>query len=156
MEQLQLSRIKAAGKNISTIGYLILVSNVIPVIAFFHITNLDASDFVNVRNYYVIYGLIYLVLSVSIMANVFFAGNNLSLCDIEKAAEDETGNETKQIVYREITGNKTLKIISTDNKTIGAEVFIDDTVAPDGEYSYLNDNRKLIIKNGKIENMLTT
>jgi hypothetical protein len=153
MEQLKLSRIKAAGKNISNIGYLILVSNVVPVIAFLHISNLDTTDFANVDKYYMIYGIVYLILSISIMANVFFAGNNLSLCDIEK--EDEAGKVEKQIVYRETTENKTLKIISINNETIGAEVFIDEKIAPDGEYLYLNDNRKLIVKNGRIEKMQT-
>lgn len=88
------------------------------------------------------------------MANVFFAGNNLSLCDIEK--EDESKKVEKQTVYRETTENKTLKIISINNETIGAEVFINEEIAPDGEYLYLNDNRKLIVKNGRIEKMQTT
>lgn len=112
-------------------------------------SNLETTDFANVGKYYMIYGLIYLVLSISIMANVFYAGNNLSLCDVKKG--DDAEKREKQTVYRETAENKTLKIISTNNETIGAEVFIDEKVAPDGEYSYLNDNRKLIVKKGKIE-----
>ncbi len=145
MEQLKLSRIKAAGKNISNIGYLILISNVVPVIAFLHISNLETTDFANVGKYYMIYGCVYFFLSISIMANVFFAGNNLSLCDIEK----------KQIEYRITTENKILTIISINNETIGAEVFIGEKIAPDGEYLCLNDNIKLIVKNGRIEKMQT-
>ena len=150
MEQVKLSRIKAAGQNISNIGYLILVSNIVPIVAFFHVSNLDNSDLADAGKYYLIYGGIYLVLSVAIMANVFFAGSNLSLCD----SEIQNVNDNKQIVYRETTENKTLKIISTNNQTIGAEVFIDDKVAPDGEHLYLKDNKKLIVKDGKIEKML--
>ena len=126
-----------------------LVSNLIPVIAYIHISNLEPSELRHVGSYYMIYGFTYLVISVSIMANVFVAGNNLSSCDIEKE------NELIQTVYRETTENKTLKIVSVNYETIGADVFIDDKIAEDGVYSYKNDNRKLIIKNGKIEKMLT-
>ena len=154
MEHLKTFRIKAAGRNITNIGYLILVSNIVPLIGFFHISNLEANDFADVGKYYLIYGLIYLVLSISIMVNVFLAGNNLSLCDTEKMSENESEKTENQTVYRETTENQTLKIISINNVTVGAEVFINDEVAADGEYSYKNDNRKLIIKNGKIEKML--
>ncbi len=147
MEQLKLFRIKSAGNNISNIGFLLLVSNIVPVIAFFHISNLDLSDSENIKTYYIIYGLIYWIISISIMVNVLNAGSNLSLCDVE--------NENKQTVYRKTTDNKTLKIISTDYKTIGAEVFIDEEIAPNGEYKYLNDNRTLIVKDGKIETIHT-
>ena len=46
-----------------------------------------------------------------------------------------------------------LKIVSKNYQTIGASVFINQAIAPDGEYYYLNDNRKLKVKDGKIEQM---
>lgn len=146
MEQLKLERIKAAGKNINNIGYLILVLNIIPIIAFLHIRNLDLTDYKNIRIYYMIYGILYLFVSITIMANVFFAGNNFSQCD------SDVNEVEKQTVYRKTSENKILKIILTNHETIGAEVFIDEKVAPDGEYSY--PNRKMTVKNGKIEKML--
>ena len=63
-------------------------------------------------------------------------------------------NEVKvltQIVYRETTDNKILKIISKPNHSIGAEVFIDNLSAPDGIYIYKSRTHKLIIENGKIK-----
>jgi hypothetical protein len=60
-------------------------------------------------------------------------------------------SDTLLTVYRETTDNKTLKIISEYNQTIGADVFINDLPAPDGIYIYKAINFKLIIKNGKIE-----
>lgn len=56
-----------------------------------------------------------------------------------------------QIVYRETTDNKTLKIISEFNQTIGAKVFINDFPAPDGIYNYKSGTHKLILENGKIK-----
>ena len=152
INQIKLFRIKAAGKNISTVAVLILISNLIPVIAFFHISNLDFSKINGVGKYYMLYGLVYLILTIAILFNLFNAGDNLRLCDVDIIYEEK---ETNQIVFRETKDNKTLKIISTNNNTLGAKVFIGDEIAPDGEYSYLKDNRKLIVKDGKIEKMLT-
>jgi hypothetical protein len=58
------------------------------------------------------------------------------------------------IVYRKTTDSITLKIVSINNQSIGAEVFINELYAPDGEYDYLDDNRRLIVKNGKIEKLI--
>jgi tetratricopeptide (TPR) repeat protein len=64
-------------------------------------------------------------------------------------------NKDKQIVCRKTIDNKILKIISSDYQTIGADVFIDEVKAPDGEYKYLNKNIALIVKNGKIEKAIS-
>jgi hypothetical protein len=59
--------------------------------------------------------------------------------------------DSLQKVYRETTDNKTLKIISQYNQTIGAEVFINNLPAPDGIYNYKSGTHKLILENGKIK-----
>lgn len=65
----------------------------------------------------------------------------------------EISDKHSQIVYRETRDKKILKIISKNYQTIGANVYINDEIAPDGEYHYLNDNRILTVKNGKISQM---
>jgi hypothetical protein len=86
------------------------------------------------------------------------ASNKLAVDTLTKARLEvpvnEISNKQTQIVYRQTRDNKILKIVSKKFQTIGADVFIDDIVAPDGEYAYLNDSRKLIVRNGKIEKML--
>jgi hypothetical protein len=66
----------------------------------------------------------------------------------------EITNKHTQVVYREIKNNQILKIVSKNYETIGASVFINELIAPDGEYEYLKDNRKIKVKTGKIEQML--
>jgi zinc-ribbon domain len=61
---------------------------------------------------------------------------------------------TPEIVYRKTTENITLKIVSLNSQSIGAEVFIDEQYAPDGKYDYLEDNRSLIVRNGRIEKLI--
>lgn len=68
---------------------------------------------------------------------------------------DQIFNRTEQIVCRKTKDDKILTIISKNYQTIGAKVFIEDKVAPDGEYEYLKDNRKVIVKDGKIENVIS-
>ncbi len=84
--------------------------------------------------------------------------NELAFATLTKARLEmpvtEIANKQTQIVYRQTRDNKILKIVSKRFQTIGAEVFIADILAPDGEYAYLNDNKKLIVRNGKIEKML--
>ncbi len=63
--------------------------------------------------------------------------------------------DTIETVFRETKDNKTLRIVSINNFTIGAEVFIEDETAPDGKYEYLNDNRKIIVKDGRITKLIT-
>jgi hypothetical protein len=65
-----------------------------------------------------------------------------------------TQSTNKQTVYRETSDNKTLKIISLDNETIGAKVFFDERPAPDGTYIYKSLSHKLIVKNGVITERL--
>jgi RNA polymerase subunit RPABC4/transcription elongation factor Spt4 len=66
---------------------------------------------------------------------------------------NEISNKHTQVVYRETKDKQILKIVSRKYETIGASVFINEVIAPDGEYYYLNDNRKLKVKDGKIEQM---
>lgn len=63
----------------------------------------------------------------------------------------QISNNEIQIVYRETRDNLILKIVSYEYKTIGAKVFINDNIAPNGIYEYKIDNRKIVVKNGKIE-----
>ena len=149
MEKILKLRIKSAGKNISNVSYLMLVSNVIPVIAFFHIRNLELSDISEIGKYYLIYGIVYLVIAVLIIVNIYNAGNNLSLCDIELNERKIEGKETKEIWN--FKDNKRLEIISKNNVIIGAEAFMNDEIAPDGEYEYINGTGKLIVRDGKVE-----
>jgi len=60
----------------------------------------------------------------------------------------------RQTVYRKTTENSILKIVSVNNQSIGAEVFIKNEYAPDGEYNYLEDDRRIIVKNGRIEQLI--
>lgn len=149
MEKILKLRIKLAGKNISNVSYLMLFSNVIPVIAFFHIRNLELSDISEIGKYYLIYGIAYLVIATLIIVNIYNAGNNLSLCDIELNEREIEGKETKEIWN--FKDNKRLEIISKNNVIIGAEAFMNDEIAPDGEYEYINGTGKLIIRDGKVE-----
>lgn len=66
---------------------------------------------------------------------------------------NEVSNKHTQTVYRETKDKQILKIISKNYQTIGASVFINEVIAPDGIYYYLNDDRKLTVKDGKIEEM---
>jgi hypothetical protein len=59
-----------------------------------------------------------------------------------------------EIVNRKTVENITLKIVSVNSQSIGAEVFIDEQYAPDGKYDYLEDNRRIIVKNGRIEKLI--
>ncbi len=81
--------------------------------------------------------------------NIYNAGNNLSLCDIELNERKIEGKETKEIWN--FKDNKRLEIISKNNVIIGAEAFMNDEIAPDGEYEYINGTGKLIIRDGKVE-----
>ena len=161
MEQIKTNRIKQAGKNISNIGYLIIYANMVAVIGIVHINSIEidpnqisSETFPIVYGpYYFGYGGVYLLFHILCIVNIISAGDNLKNCDHEILATDV--KDEQQVVYRETTNNITLKIISKNYKTIGAEVYINELPAPDGEYSYRNDNRKLYVKDGKIERMIT-
>jgi hypothetical protein len=63
----------------------------------------------------------------------------------------EVSNKHTQVVFRETVDKQILKIVSKNYQSIGASVFINEKIAPDGEYIYLNESKKLKIKDGKIE-----
>ncbi len=58
-------------------------------------------------------------------------------------------------VYRELTDGRTIKIVSKNNVTIGADVFFDEIPAPDGDYIYKSLTHRLIVRNGKIVERFT-
>jgi hypothetical protein len=87
-----------------------------------------------------------------------FDSNNKKASDLLIKARlqipvNEISNKYTQIVYRETKDKQILKIVSKNYETIGASVFINEVIAPDGEYYYLKDKRKLTVKDGKIEQM---
>ena len=69
-------------------------------------------------------------------------------------SDKKINDGTSQTIYRKTTENITLKIVSINNQSIGAEVFIDEEYAPDGNYDYLNDNRSLKVRDGRIEELI--
>lgn len=74
---------------------------------------------------------------------------------IKSTIEKTTGQaltppKLTQTVYRETLDNKTLKIISTNNETIGARVYENEQPVSDGVYVYKSISHKLIVKNGEI------
>lgn len=64
---------------------------------------------------------------------------------------DQKINRTEQIICRKTKDGKILTIISKNYQTVGASVFIEDEIAADGLYELLKDNKKIIVKNGKLE-----
>ena len=61
--------------------------------------------------------------------------------------------ENIQTVYRVTTENKKLKIVSKNYKTIGAKVYIEDKIAPNGSYNYKDKYVKLVVEDGKIKHI---
>ena len=103
MENLKISRIKAAGKSITNIAYLSLVSIVLSLIMYFHVSNLNTKDYwketyskdgsfmeaelipaadfkVIYTSYAVVFGIILLIQ----LINLFSAGFALKNCDLEQ------------------------------------------------------------------------
>lgn len=74
--------------------------------------------------------------------------------DSINTSDEEIHDGIPQTVYRKTTENITLKIVSINNQSIGAEVFIDEQYAPDGVYDYLDDHKRLIVKNGRINRLV--
>ena len=58
---------------------------------------------------------------------------------------------SKQTVYRETQEGETLKIVSVNNETIGAKVYINEKPVRDGTYVYKSLSHKLIVRNGEIQ-----
>ena len=108
MENLKISRIKAAGKNITNIGYLLLASIGLSLIMYFHLSHLlEQSKQVQVRDFmeqleqskqvfiiYTIYGFVYLIILISLLDNIFSAGKNLINCEIN-FDNDKGGSQIK-------------------------------------------------------------
>jgi hypothetical protein len=65
--------------------------------------------------------------------------------------EKDNENKSTQTVLRETTDGNLLKIVSQQNRTIGADVFIDDIPSPNGVYTYKSGTHKLVVENGKIK-----
>lgn len=63
----------------------------------------------------------------------------------------EKEENTKVTIFIETSDNQLLKIISKPNQTIGADVYIDDIIAPDKVYHYKSEKQKLIVEKGKIK-----
>lgn len=80
--------------------------------------------------------------------------NNAAINLFKKIALDipihSIKNKEIQVVFREMNDGKIFKIVSKNYETIGASVFFDGRVVEDGEFQYLSDNRKILIKEGKI------
>jgi hypothetical protein len=74
--------------------------------------------------------------------------------NIENYIEAKTGEilnpSNLHTVHRETIDNEILKIVSQQNITIGAKVYINEKPAPDNTYIYKSYSHKLIIKNGII------
>lgn len=60
-------------------------------------------------------------------------------------------NSEIQTVYRELRNGDVLKITSKNYQTIGAKVLINGKVPDDNIYEYKVGNRKISVKNGRIE-----
>ena len=63
-------------------------------------------------------------------------------------------SENLQTVYRITKENITLRIVSKNNETIGANVYINDKPAPNGSYRYRDRFVKILVENGKIKQIL--
>lgn len=55
-----------------------------------------------------------------------------------------------QSVDREILNNEILKIVSVNNETLGAKVYINGQPAKDGSYIYKSLTHKLVVKDGQV------
>lgn len=70
--------------------------------------------------------------------------------NMKTKAEEILNSSGLEIVYRKTIDNQILKIVSKNNTTIGAKVYINGELVPDGEYVYEAYTHKLITKNGII------
>ena len=125
MENLKISRIKAAGKNIANIGYLTLVSIGLSLIMYFHISNLKLDQ---VGDIYIGYGFLYFIISLFFLVNVFSAGKNLINCAIETI--DKYEGEWK---YGKQHGQGTLTLANGE-KYVGE--WLNDKRHGQGTYTY--------------------
>jgi hypothetical protein len=95
MENLKISRIKAAGKNITNIVYLTLVSIGLSLIMNLHISNLKSVD--GVRIMVILYAIVFLGIFIILLINLFSAGKHLINCDndIQVVTRDFHGYDYK-------------------------------------------------------------
>ena len=93
MENLKISRIKAAGKNITNIVYLTLVSIGLSLIMNLHISNLKSVD--GVRIMVILYAIVFLGIFIILLINLFSAGKHLINCDNDNDIQAVTGYDYK-------------------------------------------------------------
>ena len=76
---MKISRFKAAGKNITNVVYLTLVSIGLSLIMYLHISNLKSGD--GVSNFVILYAIVFLGIFIISLINLFSAGKHLINCD---------------------------------------------------------------------------
>ena len=146
------SKIKAAGNNFSIIGFTMIAGIIITLIQVFYAANADMAsrgDLESIKNANILFMFLYILCAVIIIVNLISAGSNLSACDEEF---DNVQVDNTTISMRETQDGETLKIVSVNNETIGAKVYINEKPAKDGTYVYKSLSHKLIVKNGEIHN----
>lgn len=144
------SKIKAAGNNFSIIGFTMIVGIIITLIQVFYAANADTrsrGDLESIKNANILFMFLYILCAVIIIVNLISAGSNLSACDEEF---DNVQVDNTTISMRETQDGETLKIVSVNNETIGAKVYINEKAAGDGTYIYKSLSHKIIVKNGEI------
>ncbi len=144
------SKIKAAGNNFSIIGFTMIAGIIITLIQVFYAANADMrsrGDLESIKNANILFMFLYILCAVIIIVNLISAGSNLSACDEEY---DNVQVDNTTISMRETQDGETLKIVSINNETIGAKVYINEKAAGDGTYIYKSLSHKIIVKNGEI------
>ena len=149
------AKIKAAGNNFSIIGFTMIAGIIITLIQVFYAANADmrsSGDLESIKAANYLFMLLYILCAGIIIGNLISAGSNLSTCDEEFDNEefDNVQVDNTNISMRETQDGETLKIVSVNNETIGAKVYINEKAAGDGTYIYTSLSHKIIVKNGEI------
>jgi len=84
MENLKISRIKAAGKSITNIAYLSLVSIVLSLFMYFHVSDLNVKSTTTIKVIYTSYAVVFGIILLIQLINLFRAGFALKNCDLEQ------------------------------------------------------------------------
>ena len=139
----------------SMLGIAFLGFFIIAMIAYFGTQNavnglgsvsLDRSaDSLETINYVIKYGSIFCLLLAIIGS--FYGSSGTSEIGIPIEIKDE---EKIKTLFRE-TNKGLLKYEVINNEMLGSKVFLGDQSAPDGEYQYLEDRRKIIVVDGKVK-----
>lgn len=127
-----------------------IVGIIITLIQVFYAANADTrsrGDLESIKNANILFMFLYILCAVIIIVNLISAGSNLSACDEEF---DNVQVDNTTISMRETQDGETLKIVSVNNETIGAKVYINEKAAGDGTYIYKSLSHKIIVKNGEI------